>query len=468
MERWFWRTGLLAVLFAVLSPVAAQAFDAQQFAPAVDPQGYFTNYSAKTAPRGRFYLAFWYNYVDDPLNLRLFLTHNRPLFPSNPYQDNATLQWGSRRLAMTHTRQTLLDHIHGIDLTGSYSITDWLELGLDIPGSKIASSVPGIDDGSQNFDDIQLNAKLQIKDPGTHGFGAAIVPFVQFPTGNPRQLTSNGKTNYGGVVVGEFVTPRFRVALNGGYKVNNKPFSDDDERDEILFGLGTGFLLVGEQPILGADTPRLELIGDVFGATTEKHPFDGDYNTPVEFLVGPRFWHPSGLQLGAAAGRRITESFNGADWRVVATIGYSWQPKLPSPLPPPPPPPPAEKVVVTEEQIITLEPIYFDFDKSTIKPVSYPLLDQVVKVMADRPSMRVRVEGHTDSKGADAYNQKLSQRRSESVVKYLIEKSIAPSRLDSVGFGESRPIAPNNNPDGSDNAAGRAKNRRTEFHVIAQ
>jgi len=89
--------------------------------------------------------------------------------------------------------------------------------------------------------------------------------------------------------------------------------------------------------------------------------------------------------------------------------------------------------VVTEEQIITLEPIYFDFDKSTIKAVSYPILDQVVKVMTDRPNMRVRVEGHTDSKGSDAYNQKLSQRRSEAVVKYLIGKGIDPSRLEAVG-----------------------------------
>ena len=125
-------------------------------------------------------------------------------------------------------------------------------------------------------------------------------------------------------------------------------------------------------------------------------------------------------------------------------------------------------VVVTEEQIITLEPIYFDLDKSTIKPVAYPILDQVVKVMNDRANMRVRVEGHTDSKGSHASNQRLSQRRSESVVKYLISKGIDPSRLEAVGFGKSRPIAPNQNPDGGDNPTGRAKNRRTEFHVISQ
>ena len=82
--------------------------------------------------------------------------------------------------------------------------------------------------------------------------------------------------------------------------------------------------------------------------------------------------------------------------------------------------------------------------------------------------MRVRVEGHTDSKGSDAYNQRLSQRRAEAVVKYLSGKGIDRSRLESTGLGEGRPIAPNQNPDGSDNPIGRAKNRRTEFHVISQ
>jgi OmpA-OmpF porin, OOP family len=118
--------------------------------------------------------------------------------------------------------------------------------------------------------------------------------------------------------------------------------------------------------------------------------------------------------------------------------------------------------VVTEEQIITLEPIYFDFDKATIKPVSYPVLDEVAKVMRDGPTIVVRVEGHTDDVGSDAYNARLSERRAHSVVKYLVAKGIDPARLQAIGFGESRPIATNDTPEG------RAKNRRTEFHIVTQ
>lgn len=175
--------------------------------------------------------------------------------------------------------------------------------------------------------------------------------------------------------------------------------------------------------------------------------------------------------LGSRRGNKNTAIIAGSavgGMALGAILGHTiCDPRLQPPPPPPvpAPSPPQGKVVVTEEQIVTLEPVYFDFDKATIKPVSYPVLDQIVRVMTDRPAIEVRVEGHTDSKGTDTYNRRLSQQRAEAVVKYLVAKGVAPARLDAVGLGESRPIAPNENPDGSDNPQGRAKNRRTEFHI---
>jgi outer membrane protein OmpA-like peptidoglycan-associated protein len=492
------KRGALVGLVGILAPLAAMAFDAQQFTPAVDPQGYFSVYSSKTSPRGRFYVGAWYDYAKNTLNIQPGqpvgqlpgllgglhgLTDPATAAAANPTSAADPLLTPllcSLRPLINPIQQPLVTcpsvlpekiqivkHIHQGDFVASYSILDWLEIGVDVPVSKIGSDLPGVDTG-WDVDNVKLNGKVQLKDPGTRGLGLALIPFVEFPTGDESHLTSNGKTNYGGIGVAEFVSSKFRASLNGGYKVNNKAFDGKDEADEILMGLGLGYLLMGEQPILGADKSRLEAIGEIWGATNEHHPFDSEYGTPIEFLAGPRFWHPSGIQAGVAGGRRVTDSINGPDWRIVATVGYSWQPKPAPPPPPPPPPPPQEKVVVTEEQIITLEPIYFDFDKAKIKPVSYPILDQVVKVMNDRTSMRVRVEGHTDSKGSDAYNKRLSQRRAEAVVKYLIGKGIDPSRLEAVGYGKSRPIAPNEDENGRDNPTGRAKNRRTEFHVISQ
>jgi outer membrane protein OmpA-like peptidoglycan-associated protein len=116
--------------------------------------------------------------------------------------------------------------------------------------------------------------------------------------------------------------------------------------------------------------------------------------------------------------------------------------------------------------MVTLEPIYFELDRATIKPGSFPSLDAVAKAMSERPQVKVRIEGHTDSTGTEPHNRRLSQRRAEAVAIYLRQKGIAPDRLEAVGRGSDRPIAPNRNADGSDNPQGRAKNRRTEFHIV--
>ena len=86
--------------------------------------------------------------------------------------------------------------------------------------------------------------------------------------------------------------------------------------------------------------------------------------------------------------------------------------------------------------------------------------------MTKAPQIVVEISSHTDSKGKEDFNMKLSQKRAEGVVNYLISKGIAKERLIAKGYGFSKPIAPNTNPDGSDNPLGRDKNRRTEFKII--
>ena len=102
--------------------------------------------------------------------------------------------------------------------------------------------------------------------------------------------------------------------------------------------------------------------------------------------------------------------------------------------------------------------VLFDFDKSVIKKEFYPVLDETKKIFDDYPTMRVQIDGHTDSVGTDAYNQKLSERRANAVMKYLVTKvGIDSSRLKAVGYGETKPAYPN------DTKEDRAKNRRVEF-----
>ncbi len=116
---------------------------------------------------------------------------------------------------------------------------------------------------------------------------------------------------------------------------------------------------------------------------------------------------------------------------------------------------------------IRIPNIQYEFDKSNILEVSKIAIDTTVfSLMEANPEVIVEIQSHTDSKGSDKYNEKLSQQRAESVVNYLISKGIKPERLKAKGYGESKPVAPNENADGSDNPEGRAMNRRTDFKII--
>lgn len=116
---------------------------------------------------------------------------------------------------------------------------------------------------------------------------------------------------------------------------------------------------------------------------------------------------------------------------------------------------------------IRIPNVKYEFDKSNILEESKIALDTtVLRLMQDNPQIIVEIMSHTDSKGNDQYNMKLSQKRAESVVDYLVSKGIALQRLKPKGYGESKPVAPNENPDGSDNPEGRALNRRTDFKII--
>lgn len=101
--------------------------------------------------------------------------------------------------------------------------------------------------------------------------------------------------------------------------------------------------------------------------------------------------------------------------------------------------------------------IKFDVNKATIKPESMGTINYVVKMMTDHPELKFSVQGHTDSDGEVAANQKLSEARAKSVVQALVNQGIASNRLTSTGMGESKPMTANNTPEG------KAQNRRVEF-----
>jgi len=103
--------------------------------------------------------------------------------------------------------------------------------------------------------------------------------------------------------------------------------------------------------------------------------------------------------------------------------------------------------------------VSFAVDSDAVLPGLYNEIDRIAQILIKYPQTTIVIEGHTDSTGADAYNQSLSERRAWSVQRLLTERGVDPSRISAMGYGESRPVASNDNP------AGRQMNRRVEIRV---
>ena len=176
-------------------------------------------------------------------------------------------------------------------------------------------------------------------------------------------------------------------------------------------------------------------------------------------LTGAAICGPLGAGIGTAADSRHRGRGAGigavSGALICGALAY-FLVEEPKPAPKPaPPPPPAPKV----ERTIVLDNVLFDFDKAAVKPDAAKILDRLATFLKENPDKSVDLEGHTDSIGADQYNQGLSERRTASVKDYVVKKGIAASRITARGFGKTKPIADNKTEDG------RAKNRRVEVKV---
>jgi len=121
---------------------------------------------------------------------------------------------------------------------------------------------------------------------------------------------------------------------------------------------------------------------------------------------------------------------------------------------------PIQIAAIKENVTITLNNVFFDYDKAKLKPESFPELNRIVTIMTERATMQVEIAGHTDPRGPAGYNMELSARRAKSVAKYLIEKGVSSERITVVFFGETRLIDLTNTEEGN------AKNRRVEFKIL--
>ena len=362
--------------------------------------------------------------------------------------------------------------------------------------------------------DLRLGAKAPVLDAVRWPVGVAALVDVRLPTGNSQAFMSDGLA----VIPSGVVTRRFgRVRVDGqvGYAIRGQgQYAQLVVRDGLVYALG-GSLDLPKVALLDRWKAIAELNG---GWPRGEDPGSDRYRAPLSARAGVRAFLSSRLSVEAGLGTGIGAAGYGHErWR--GFFGLRWgSPPVAAPsagavrdgdgdgvpddedLCPTEPgsaeldgcpdddgdgipnredkcptqPGPAEhdgcplgqseaRVEIRSRRILLNDSITFDTGKDTIKSESFPLLDQVVALLAEHAEMkRIRVEGHTDNVGNASYNKELSARRAASVVRYLVAKGVGQPRLVPVGYGFEQPITSNAT------ALGRAKNRRVVFTILEE
>lgn len=397
---------------------------------------------------------------------RYVTIHQSATLPQWSYNVGAEFDYGYEPLEFvdpTGTRRRgIVDDLLMANIQGAIAWTDWWTMGTNIPialwetyydpnqttGTVTRETFRG------KLGDVRVEMKFRLLDMDRYHVGLAVVPYLYLPTGYSPSFLGNGMWSPGGTLVFDAnIVNRIFIALNVGYRSYSKVRWETVNTNAVLddtlnLGMGVNVRI----------NDTWAVIGEVFSESVISSLFKNQIQNPSEFLIGgrctPRSPSSKGLAFTLMGGGGLTHGIGSPDFRILTAIKYRH-------LKTPPPPPPVEVEVAVEEKIIITQKIHFEFDRANIRPISYPILDDVANLLLKNPQVRlVRIEGHTDWIGSDQYNQTLSEARANSVRDYLIRKGVAPARLVAAGYGESRPVADNNT------VAGRARNRRTEFTVI--
>ena len=430
----FLALGLLLLTFVPQSQAAyVSRFDAINFDPAVDSGNYFTVYGSRTHKAWQGNLGFYGDYANRPLEFK--------------------------GTGTTSGRQSVLDHMFLIHAYGSLGFTDWFTAGINIPFAAynvyFSDDATAAEDSGGGMGDIRIITKFRFLDVDKTHVGISLLPFVSFPTGDIVRYNGNGHIMGGANLIFDFEIKRFSMALNAGYTMR-----DDVTRTFVFTGGATSSIRMDDLVTAGVGanfkvSKHFQIILEGQGSTVLKDFLSNSNTTAFEAGGGVRlFLGNSGftMDLGGTAG--IVEGVGTPRYRGI--LGLNWTAPEAKPCPECAPDP-----RIQGNKIVLWGKIFFDTAKTSIKPISYPVLDDVVDVlMKNQHITLVEVQGHTDWRGSDDYNLKLSQGRAESSMQYLISKGISPSRLRAVGYGETRPIASN------ETVEGMSQNRRVEFVII--
>jgi outer membrane protein OmpA-like peptidoglycan-associated protein len=482
------RAVAVCALVAGSSPARAEGLDAERFQPAVGTEAAFSVEHPQVPFHLGWGLGAFFDVADDPVVER----------------DDMDDEILSRPL----------DTAASLDLIGSLGFFGWSELGVHLPLQVVYSGDDYAEGGVMlapggGLGDLRLVPKVLFLRSGSlerHFLVGAALP-VSLPTGDGEALRGADGVTVEPRLLAALHIGEIGVGANLGYRIRSEHPAGLPWANEIAFAFNASIGIVPD---------RLWFQAELFGGKQVGSDVEGA-DLPMEALGGLVYRLTGSLDLHGGAGLGFTDGIGDPDFRIVAGIRFKHhtperhgfrdgdedgildkdddcptevedldafededgcpeedndQDGIPDEKDECPDLPEEEggdgdgcpsktyvKIVGGEMQIFGK--VQFKTGASEFDPKSDSLLDQIAAAMRANPQVkRVRVEGHTDDIGGEALNQRLSEERAASVRKALISRDVDGDRLESKGFGESRPAAPNLS------AAGRAKNRRVEFIIV--
>ena len=483
------RSSIAVLLLLVATPTyAADGFDGQRYVPAAGAAG-----------------GFW---VERPLVLR-HLGFGAGLFLS--FSDDPVV------VRLEPAGDVVAQPVHRAvtaDLLLSLGLFDFLELALVLPidlvysGDTVAATNGQTYQANAGLGDVRIVPKVLFWENGRPQFHYAIgmaVP-ISLPTGDAAALRGEGTPTVEPKLTLGFGGERWDLAGNVGARVRSSvQIGDLKWGSELTWGAALTLALIQD---------TLDLQTELVGALMPSAHANGRNEAPVELVAGVIYKPSPHWRIYGGGAFGLTDGIGTADFRLIAGVRYAVggpdrrrfedddhddiinehdkcpnEPEdydgfqdsdgCPEPdndqdgvpddrdecpddaAPGTPDGCPRGTVVVRNGQVHLFGKILFETGSSRIHHRSDALLDDIAQALKDHPELNVvRVEGNTDNVGDAAMNQRLSEARANSVREALVRRGISSGRLETRGYGETKPIAPNRSP------AGRARNRRVEFVIL--
>lgn len=287
---------------------------------------------------------------------------------------------------------------------------------------------PIVNTDRDEFYPFVAEEKLYFSSRGLPGYGGSDIYVATLKNGNPEKVENMGKPfNSSKDDFSFFIFPG---AKDGYFSSNREGESGYDHiyyfKKTFIADTLRGIVKdkITDKPVDGVKVELLLVASDgtetvVNAMTTAK---DGKW----EFLVDPEKNYKVRYTLNGYE----TENRNVSGINQVGEVKRNEEKSKLSPV--------YMKPIVKKDNIVRIDNIYFDFDKATIKPESFPILDNIVKFLQENPQARIELSAHTDAMGKDDYNLQLSKKRAQSCYEYLVSKGIEASRLVPVGYGEKK------------------------------